>query len=52
MKKNIMIIIKEVLLIIGIGLVWYGLYMIYPPISFIVIGGGIVWFAYPKKVNK
>ena len=52
MKDKIITILKELLLLLGISAVWYGLYMIYPPVSFIIIGAGIVWFAYPRKANK
>jgi len=52
MTKKTGTILKELLLLLGVAFVWVGLYMIYQPISFIIIGAGIVWFAYPKKVNE
>jgi len=47
-KKRSEVLFKELLLIIGIAAIWYGLYLIYPPVSYIIMGAGLVWFSYPK----
>jgi len=49
MKKNIETWLKEFLTLIGASLIWYGLYLIYPPVSYIIVGAGFIWFAYPKR---
>jgi predicted PurR-regulated permease PerM len=49
---------KELLFWIGLGLVFYGIYQIYIPASFIVCGLFLLWLVTPtvklrqKKVNK
>jgi len=42
---------KDFLILAGAVLVWYGLYLIYEPVSYIVFGAGLIWFSYPKGVR-
>ncbi len=51
-SNKVKVYIREALIILGAILVWYGLYMIYEPISYIVLGGGLVWFGFPKQAVK
>jgi len=50
-KQKLFILFKEFLLIAGAGLVWYGLFLIYKPMSYIILGCGLIWFAYPRQVK-
>jgi hypothetical protein len=44
--------IKDMLMIIGLIMVGKGIYMIYPPAAWIVIGGFFIYLGWPCKVVK
>ena len=35
--------LKDFVLLIGAGLLFYGLFLIYPPVAYIIIGGGLLY---------
>jgi len=35
--------LKDFILLIGAGLLFYGLFLIYPPVAYIIIGGGLLY---------
>ena len=38
---------QDVAIMIGTGMVFFGLYLIYPPAAYIVIGAGIIYIGFP-----
>lgn len=41
--------IESLLLLLGSVLIFYGLYQIYPPIAYVVLGGFLIFLSFPSK---
>jgi len=51
MKKENIIIFREILLIISCILIIYGVWLVFVPAAYITSGIALFWFAMPKKLT-
>ena len=42
----------DILLFIGAGLAFYGIYLIYKPAAFIILGAGVIYLAIMREGEK